>query len=102
MKPAGSCDRQGSPLVGVESAFLGSGRTWSVGEGWAWTGCHWPRQVLELEPKGHGRKRSLATGCRFDSSRERLVTGEQPGSGHPGVGWAAVATAGEGEEVGHT
>lgn len=95
-KLAGSGDSKGGPLVGVESVFLGSGRMWSTGAGWAWTGCRWPQQVLELEPK-HGRKRSLATGSRFDSSREMLVTGQQPG-----LGWAEVGTAGEGEETGHT
>lgn len=46
----------------------------------AWTECHWPQQVLELEPKGNGRKWNLATGYRFDLSRERPAAGEQPGS----------------------
>lgn len=33
-KLADSGDRKGGWLVGVESVFLGSGRMWSLGEGW--------------------------------------------------------------------
>lgn len=62
--------------------FLGSGRKQNLGAGWveAWTDCHWPQQLLKLGPEGHGRKLSLATGCRFDYSEEKLEAGEQPGS----------------------
>lgn len=56
MKLTGSGDSKKGWPVGVESVFLGSGRMWSLGEGWvgAWTECRWPQQVLELSPRGMG------------------------------------------------
>lgn len=43
----------------------------------------------KLGPQGHGRKLSLATGCRFDYRRERPEGGEQPGSCLD-AGWAVI------------